>query len=250
MVRSLLCRKHLLTFWLFLSGFLSLCGGCGATWRRREGVGVDDCRGRLKKKKKKKKKERRFQDDDDLAVGPSSENTAPDSGQSKGQYAWSGTTRDYTYDELIDRAYSILREKNPELTGVIKKISLKPPNVSREGTKKTVLMNFAELCKSFNRQVDQVMPFITADMGTTGSLDGQNRLIMKGKFQSHNFAIVLRRYINEYVMCPSCKSFDTLLDKDSATRLMYLRCQQCGASKSVQAIRSGFLAQVGRRPKK
>lgn len=69
--------------------------------------------------------------------------------------------------------------------------------VSREGTKKTVLMNFEELCKSFNRQVDQVMPFLTADMGTTGSLDGQNRLIMKGRFQSHNFATVLRRYINE-----------------------------------------------------
>ena len=32
-----------------------------------------------------------------------------------------------------------------------------------------------------------------------------------------------------YVLCPGCKSVDTLLDKDSATRLMHLRCQQVGA---------------------
>lgn len=29
-----------------------------------------------------------------------------------------------------------------------------------------------------------------------------------------------------YVLCNSCKSPDTLLDRDSATRIMFLRCQQ------------------------
>lgn len=29
-----------------------------------------------------------------------------------------------------------------------------------------------------------------------------------------------------YVLCNSCKSADTLLDRDSATRIMFLRCQQ------------------------
>jgi hypothetical protein len=50
-----------------------------------------------------------------------------------------------------------------------------------------------------------------------------------------------------YVLCPGCKSVDTLLDKDSATRLMHLRCQQCGASRTVQAIKSGFVARVTKR---
>jgi translation initiation factor 2 subunit 2 len=49
------------------------------------------------------------------------------------------------------------------------------------------------------------------------------------------------------VLCPGCKSVDTLLDKDSATRLMHLRCQQCGASRTVQAIKSGFVARVTKR---
>lgn len=50
-----------------------------------------------------------------------------------------------------------------------------------------------------------------------------------------------------YVLCPGCKSVDTLLDKDSATRLMHLRCQQCGASRTVSQIKSGFVARVTKR---
>ena len=29
-----------------------------------------------------------------------------------------------------------------------------------------------------------------------------------------------------YVLCNSCKSPDTLLDRDTSTRIMFLRCQQ------------------------
>ena len=43
----------------------------------------------------------------------------------------------------------------------------------------------------------------------------------------------LCRYINDYVLCSSCKSVDTLLDRDSSTRIMFLRCQQCSASRTV-----------------
>ncbi len=32
--------------------------------------------------------------------------------------------------------------------------------------------------------------------------------------------------LRRYVLCNSCKSPDTLLDRDSATRIMFLRCQQ------------------------
>lgn len=90
-----------------------------------------------------------------------------------------------------------MREKNPELTGERKRISMKAPQVVREGTKKTVFTNFADLCKSFNRNIEQVMQFLTSELGTTGSLDGQQRLVIKGRFNSHNFESVLRRYINE-----------------------------------------------------
>ena len=63
---------------------------------------------------------------------------------------------------------------------------------------------------------------------------------------THNLpcAPPVRRYVNEYVLCNSCKSPDTLLDRDSATRIMFLRCQQCGASRTVSAIKAGFQART------
>lgn len=45
--------------------------------------------------------------------------------------SWEESDRDYTYEELLDRVYGILRERNPELTGEKKRTILKPPEVRR-----------------------------------------------------------------------------------------------------------------------
>ena len=71
--------------------------------------------------------------------------------------------------------------------------------VAREGTKKTVFTNYLELCKAMNRPVEHVQLFLMAELGTSGSLDGQQRLICKGRFQPKAFEGVLRRYANECV---------------------------------------------------
>lgn len=98
-----------------------------------------------------------------------------------------------------------------------------------------------------HRQGEHVMGYLNAELGTSGSLDGQERLIMKGRFTPKVFEGVLRRYVNEYVICNMCKSTDTLLNREQ--RLFMLRCQNCGASRSVSAVKTGFVAQVGRRKK-
>lgn len=135
------------------------------------------------------------------------------------------------YDELLDRVYGILREYNPELTGEKKRTILKPPQVAREGTKKTVFTNFPELCKLMSRSQEHVMQYLLAELGASGSLDGQNRLIVKGRFLPKAFENVLRRYMIEYVLCSSCKSPDTALDRDASTRLMYMKCNQVTREK-------------------
>ena len=195
------------------------------------------------KKKKKKKKERTL---DELEAEGGAENGNDGQGGG-GQFPWSGSAREYQYDELLGRVFGILNEKNPELAGTKKRVLLKPPEVLREGTKKTVFANFTELSKMMNRNHEHVLQYLLAELGTSGSLDGTNRLVLKGRFQPKAFESTLRRYISEYVLCHSCKSMDTLLDKDSATRLSYLRCQQCGASRSVTTIKAGFVARVAKR---
>lgn len=98
-------------------------------------------------------------------------------------YPWEGTDRNYLYEEvsfpsgkkekkmlvffflpyplimtlllkfelvqLLGRVFNILRENNPELAGDRRRTVMRPPQVLREGTKKTVFVNFMDLCKTY-----------------------------------------------------------------------------------------------------
>lgn len=158
---------------------------------------------------------------------------------------WHGTDRDYTYGELLGRFYQILRAQNPELAGEKRRYTIVPPSVHRDGNKKTVFANISEICKRMHRQPDHVIQFLFAELGTTGSVDGSQRLVIKGRFQPKQLENVLRRYIVEYVTCKTCKSPDTILTKEN--RIYFMSCESCGSRRSVSAIKAGFQAQVGKR---
>jgi len=159
--------------------------------------------------------------------------------------AWA-TEGDYTYDELLNRVFNIMREKNPEMVaGEKKKFTMRPPQVVRIGTKKTSFANFSEICKMLHRQPKHLLAFLLAELGTSGSVDGNNQLIIKGRFQQKQMENVLRRYVKEYVTCHTCRSPDTILQKD--TRLFFLQCEVCGSRCSVASIKSGFQAVTGKR---
>ncbi|KAK6943286.1 Translation initiation factor IF2/IF5 domain [Dillenia turbinata] len=201
------------------------------------------------KKKKKKPVEIDPLNDENVDAGEDVDDLIGEDEEGEGivlsQNPWDGTDRDYEYDELLSRVFNILRENNPELAGDRRRTVMRPPQVLREGTKKTVFVNFMDLCKTMHRQPDHVMAFLLAEMGTSGSLDGQQRLVVKGRFAPKNFEGILRRYVNEYVICNGCKSPDTILTKEN--RLFFLRCEQCGSGRSVAPIKAGFVARVGRR---
>jgi len=159
--------------------------------------------------------------------------------------AWA-TEGGYTFDELLTRVFSIMREKNPEMVaGEKKKFTMRPPQVVRIGTKKTSFANFSEICKMLHRQPKHLLAFLLAELGTSGSVDGNNQLIIKGRFQQKQMENVLRRYVKEYVTCHTCRSPDTILQKD--TRLFFLQCEVCGSRCSVASIKSGFQAVTGKR---
>ncbi|KAF0036471.1 hypothetical protein F2P81_011783 [Scophthalmus maximus] len=141
--------------------------------------------------------------------------------------AWADSERDYTYDELLNRVFNIMREKNPDMVaGEKRKFVMKPPQVVRVGTKKTSFVNFTDICK-------------------LGSIDGNNQLVIKGRFQQKQIENVLRRYIKEYVTCHTCRSPETILQKD--TRLYFLQCETCHSRCSVASIKTGFQAVTGKR---
>ncbi|KAM7527571.1 hypothetical protein LguiB_030981 [Lonicera macranthoides] len=204
------------------------------------------------KKKKKKPVQTDILEEEAENVGDDLDDPAAEEEEGEGivlqqqqRLPWEGSDRDYEYDELLGRVFNILRENNPELAGDRRRTVMRPPQVLREGTKKTVFVNFMDLCKSMHRVPEHVMTFLLAELGTSGSLDGQQRLVVKGRFAPKNFEGILRRYINEYVICNGCKSPDTILSKEN--RLFFLRCEKCGSNRSVAQIKAGFQARVGRR---
>ncbi|RVE70333.1 hypothetical protein OJAV_G00063320 [Oryzias javanicus] len=160
--------------------------------------------------------------------------------------AWAGSERDYTYDELLNRVFNIMREKNPDMVaGEKRKFVMKPPQVVRVGTKKTSFVNFTDICKLLHRQPKHLLAFLLAELGTSGSIDGNNQLVIKGRFQQKQIENVLRRYIKEYVTCHTCRSPETILQKD--TRLYFLQCETCHSRCSVASIKAGFQAVTSKR---
>ncbi|KAK2155827.1 hypothetical protein LSH36_230g04021 [Paralvinella palmiformis] len=191
----------------------------------------------LPSKKKKKKK---------VVMLESSDKIEEKEEQKAQDVTWQDTDRDYSYDELLNRVFNIMREKNPDMVaGEKKKFVMKPPQVMRVGTKKTSFSNFSEICKMLHRQPKHLLQFLLAELGTSGSIDGNNQLIIKGRFQQKQIESVLRRYIKEYVTCHTCHSPETILQKD--TRLYFLQCETCGSRCSVTSIKSGFQAVTGKR---
>merc|ERR1712045_196963 len=192
-------------------------------------------------KKKKKKKRGDGEGDSNQAQDDNKENE-----EDEDSTTWGGSDRDYTYDELLQRVYTIMKEKNPDtVVGETKKFVMRPPQVVKVGAKKTAFVNFAEIAKMLHRQPKHLLAFLFAELGTTGALDGSNQLVMKGKFQQKHIENVLRRYIKEYVPCHTCRSPDTILNKE--TRLFFLQCMKCNSRCSVQTIKTGFQAVTNKR---
>lgn len=193
----------------------------------------------VKKKKKQKKKLSELMEAEEAAREEEKENV-------EASTTWAGSDRDYTYDELLQRVFEIILDKNPDMAAGRKpKFVMRPPQVLRVGTKKTSFANFTEICKTLHRQPKHLLDFLLAELGTSGSVDGNSQLIIKGRFQPKQIENVLRRYIKEYVTCHTCRSPETILQKD--TRLFFLQCESCGSRCSVASIKSGFQAVTSKR---
>jgi len=193
---------------------------------------------RKKKKGGKKKKEKVIDDEE-----PNETDLISDTTSSSGvsQSSINNPEKDYNYTELLERIFSLLHEKNPALS-TRKRYSMPPPQLVRVGTRKTMWTNFAQNCSLMHRQPEHVMSFLLAELGTDGSIDGNQRLVIKGRYQPKQVESLLKKYIMEYVTCHMCRNPETSLTRDSVTRLYFIQCESCGSRRSVAPIKSGFHA--------
>ena len=233
----------------------------------------------LSMKKKKKKKAPKEGDDDFAAklaaldlegkegeAAPADEEVQ-EGDMEKGTGIWEhNNTTSISYDLLLERFFSLLAQKNPDHASGSRSYKIPPPQCMREGNKKTIFANIAEIAARMKRSDEHVTAYLFAELGTSGSVDGSRRLVIKGRFQQKQIGMlnyhsslacsgvltslenVLRKYIIEYVTCRTCRSPDTELQRGE-NRLYFIQCNSCGSRRSVTAIKSGFSAQIGKRKK-
>ncbi|KAF1971248.1 hypothetical protein BU23DRAFT_646789 [Bimuria novae-zelandiae CBS 107.79] len=224
---------------------------------KTEGEEGDDLLSGLKKKKKSKKPKDTDDFEAQLAakVGDEKEEKEePEEEQieegdmMKGTGIWGhDQTKEIPYNMLLNRFFTLLHSRHPDLaSSSSKSYKIPPPQCLREGNKKTIFANISEICKRMKRTDEHVTQFLFAELGTSGSVDGSRRLVIKGRFQQKQIENVLRRYIVEYVSCKTCRSPDSDLTKGE-NRLYFVTCNSCGSRRSVSAIKTGFSAQVGKR---
>lgn len=53
-----------------------------------------------------------------------------------------------------------------------------------------------------HRQPEHVIQFLFSELGTTGSVDGAQRLVIKGRYTQKQIETVLRKYIGQ--LPPAC----------------------------------------------
>jgi translation initiation factor 2 subunit 2 len=145
----------------------------------------------LKKKKKKKPKTEDF--DAKLAEAgegggaESADKAKPQEGDMElGTGIWQhDETENIQYALLLQRFFIVLHDRHPDLIGASGKSHKIPPvQCLRDGNKKTIFANLPAIAKRLKRNEEHIIQFLLAEMGTSGSVDGSMRLVIKGKFNA------------------------------------------------------------------
>jgi len=104
----------------------------------------------------------------------------------------------------------------------------------------TVIKNFDKISDAINREPDLILKFLLGGLGTAGELDG-TRAVFQGKIPARSVSDKIKEYIDTFVMCSECNRPDTHLVKQG--RMMLIRCDACGAFRSVKSRKKKIVQQ-------
>ena len=133
--------------------------------------------------------------------------------------------REPNYREMLERAH----ERLPHRVEKYKRFEVPRPRAARVG-KRTILLNFKEICDALNRDPKHLLKFLSREMATMASIEGA-RAIFQGVFRQDTIRNLIQTYTQRYVICPVCNRPDTRIVKEK--RLSFLVCEACGARSSI-----------------
>ena len=134
-----------------------------------------------------------------------------------------------TYD--IDFLVSRFTEKYEEKTDGLKaKNSIKGPDI-QPMNRKIYIKNFADVCKSINRETEEVSRYVAIELKVQTSISIDGQLVIHGSYRKNEVQAIIVKYITNYVKCPACKSYNTIISK--VQKVTYIKCDKCNASNAI-----------------
>ncbi|MET1159843.1 MAG: translation initiation factor IF-2 subunit beta [Thermoprotei archaeon] len=137
--------------------------------------------------------------------------------------------REYSYEELLERAYS----KLPARGGPAKSFQIPRVELMVVGGK-TVILNFKDIVDTLNREPKILQQYLVKELGAPAYLNESGQLVLQGKFSVHVLNKLVEMFTNKYVICPTCGSKDTKLIKRG--KVFVLKCEACGAETTLEAF--------------
>jgi translation initiation factor 2 subunit 2 len=141
----------------------------------------------------------------------------------------------YDYQNLLKRVI----DSAPKKEFVEDRFKLPKAEIFYEGNT-TVIKNFDKISDAINRPSDLILKFLLGGLGTAGELDG-SRIVFQGKIPAKTIQDKLKEYIDAFVICSECNRPDTHLVKQGRT--MLIRCDACGAFRSVKSRKKKVIQQ-------
>ncbi len=105
---------------------------------------------------------------------------------------------------------------------------------NKNGSRKTVWVNFRKICAEMDRKEDHVSTFIKSDLKKEYIYIGSNgELRMHGRYDSM-LGNCFDRYVRKYLICNSCGSIKTKFVENYNFNLDFILCQNCPEKRSVK----------------
>lgn len=142
---------------------------------------------------------------------------------------------DLDYNKLLKRVL----DSTPKKEVVEDRFKLPKAEIFYEGNT-TVIKNFDKISDIINRTPDVILKFLLGSLGTAGELDG-SRVVFQGKIPAKNIQDKIKDYVDAFVICSECNRPDTHLVKQGRT--MLIRCDACGAFRSVKSRKKKIVQQ-------
>lgn len=146
----------------------------------------------------------------------------------------------FSYEFLLARIEKHLKLSDQQAESKVKI----PMSIKRDGATKTSF-NITDVCSVIKRDIAHLRQYIEVELSVNCSIDGDGRLIIKGVFPEAQIQKLVRNYIKQYVTCGICSSLSTVLEREE--KLLFKKCQACGASQSVNNIQQGYKALTTKR---